>query len=188
MEEQILALREAGCTYNEIVAKLGVSKSLISYYCGENQKEKTLRRKYASRARAHPLSRKVENFCLDVRRMRTVHKRVYRKVVTFCRERTGKFKDGMATFTVAELLEKIGENPVCALTGCAIDLLDPASYALDHVVPRAKGGENSLDNCQIVCSDVNKAKHDMLQSDFIKLCERVVAHAQKQRARKKRSA
>ncbi len=41
MKEQILKLREEGKTYNEIKEILGCSKSTISYYCGDKQKEKT---------------------------------------------------------------------------------------------------------------------------------------------------
>lgn len=184
MKNKILELRAAGRTYSEIRAELGVSKGLISYHCGEGQKTKTRQRKYALRKREHPLTRKIESFCLDFRRSRTVHKLLYRKMVSFCREKTGKFTSDMATFTIPQLLEKIGADPTCALTGQPIDLLDSAAYALDHIVPRSKGGENTLENCQLVCSAVNRAKHDMLQDDFIKLCEAVVAHAH----RKRRSA
>jgi 5-methylcytosine-specific restriction endonuclease McrA len=181
VKDKILALRAAGRTYNEIAAELGVSKGSISYHCGEGQKDKTRRRRIAARKMAHPLTRKIENFCLDFRRSRTTHKLLYRKMVSFCREKTGKFTSDMATFTIPQLLEKIGDDPKCALTGRPVDLLDASSYALDHVVPRAKGGANSLDNCQLVCSAANQAKHDMLQDEFVKLCEEVVAHAQRQK-------
>lgn len=181
MKEKILALRAAGQTYKQIMAELGVSKALVSYYCGENQKEKTRRRKNQMRKTAHPLVRKIENFCLDTRRLRTTQKLLYRKLVAFCRETTGKFKSDMASFTVTELLALIGDRPTCALTGRPIDLLDAGSYALDHIVPRAKGGTNALDNCQLVCSAANKAKHDMLTADFVRLCEEVAAHAHRQR-------
>ena len=41
MKEQILALREKGYTYNQIVEQLGCAKSTVSYHCGSGQKEKT---------------------------------------------------------------------------------------------------------------------------------------------------
>lgn len=188
MKEQIEAMRAAGSTYNQIRDTLGASKGLISYHCGAGQKEKTLKRQQKSRKNAHPLKRKIENFCLDQRRTRTVHKLLYRKMVSFCRETTGKFTSDMASFTISELLEKIGEAPVCALTGRTIDLLDSASYALDHIVPRAKGGTNTLDNCQIVCSAANQAKHDMLPDEFIKLCEEIVAYARQRQKEHRPSA
>ena len=43
MKEQILKLRGEGKTYKEITEILGCGKSTIAYYCGENQKEKTLK-------------------------------------------------------------------------------------------------------------------------------------------------
>lgn len=84
------------------------------------------------------------------------------------------------TFTVDDLMAKIGDDPTCALTGRKIDLSNRATYALDHIVPRARGGDNSLENCQLVCRDVNQAKHSMLQAAFIELCRAVVRRADQQ--------
>ena len=44
MKEQILKLRNEGKTYSEIKKILGCPKSTISYYCGNEQKEKTKNR------------------------------------------------------------------------------------------------------------------------------------------------
>lgn len=44
MKEQILELRRQNYTYNQIVSQLGCAKSLVSYYCGQDQKIKTLAR------------------------------------------------------------------------------------------------------------------------------------------------
>lgn len=40
MEKEILKLRAEGKTYKQIVELLNISKSTVSYYCGEGQKEK----------------------------------------------------------------------------------------------------------------------------------------------------
>ncbi len=45
MREQILELRAQGKTYDDIVAQLGCAKSTVSYYCGVDQKGKTVRRR-----------------------------------------------------------------------------------------------------------------------------------------------
>jgi 5-methylcytosine-specific restriction endonuclease McrA len=74
------------------------------------------------------------------------------------------------------LLEKIGDNPVCYLTGRKIDLLDGKSYHLDHIIPKDKGGSNTLDNCNIACKDANQAKGNLLYHEFILLCEEVLDH------------
>lgn len=50
MKEQILKLRAEGKTFNEIKNTLGCSKSTISYYCSEGQKEKNLQRTKKKRA------------------------------------------------------------------------------------------------------------------------------------------
>ncbi len=77
-------------------------------------------------------------------------------------------------FTVEEFLEKVGDNPICALTGKPIDLMNSRSYQLDHIVPRSKGGSNSLDNCQLLSREANQAKHDLSLNEFIQLCRDVV--------------
>ena len=78
------------------------------------------------------------------------------------------------SFTVEDLLSKIGDDPVCALTGRPIDLLKSRTYQLDHIIPKSKGGDNSLENCQLACKDANQAKHDLTLNDFISLCREVV--------------
>ena len=41
LKERILALRDKGLSYREIVKKLKCSKGLIAYHCSKGQKEKT---------------------------------------------------------------------------------------------------------------------------------------------------
>ena len=122
MKEQILKLREEGKTYNEIKSILGCSKSTISYYCGEGQKEKTLNRKRKSR-KYNPLLDKIDRFKSRVR--------------DFQRNRVnGTFVEGRThTLSVENVLNKIGDNPKCYLTGREIDLYNTTSYHLDHIIP-----------------------------------------------------
>ena len=77
-------------------------------------------------------------------------------------------------FTIQEFLDKVGDHPICSLTGRSIDLMKPASYQLDHIVPRSKGGDNSLDNCQLTCKEANQAKHNLTKKEFLQLCKEVV--------------
>lgn len=95
------------------------------------------------------------------------------KIIRFHRDKK-LWKYPPMTFKVKDLLDKIGDNPVCYLTGRPIDLLDGQSYHLDHIIPKNKGGDNSLDNCNIACRDANQAKGNLLQEDFILLCEEVL--------------
>ena len=61
MKDKILDLRKQGKTYKEICKVLGCSKSLVSYYCGEGQKEKTLVRQQKLR-KDNVLILKVDHF------------------------------------------------------------------------------------------------------------------------------
>lgn len=97
------------------------------------------------------------------------------KIIRFHRDKK-EWKYPPMTFKVKDLLQKIGDNPVCYLTGRKIDLLDGKSYHLDHIIPKNKGGVNTLDNCNIACKDANQAKGNLLYSEFILLCEEVLNH------------
>jgi hypothetical protein len=59
-EQQILALREQGKSYNEIRSELGCSKGTISYYLGENQKEKQRKRNTHSRRKINQEINKIK--------------------------------------------------------------------------------------------------------------------------------
>jgi len=61
MKEKILELRKEGKTYNQIVEILGCSKSTVSYYCGEGQKEKTRKRTDKLRNN-NPIIQKLDNY------------------------------------------------------------------------------------------------------------------------------
>jgi 5-methylcytosine-specific restriction endonuclease McrA len=99
------------------------------------------------------------------------------KIIRFHRDKK-EWKYPPMTFKVKDLLQKIGDNPVCYLTGRKIDLLDGKSYHLDHIIPKNKGGDNTLDNCNIACKDANQAKGNLLYSEFILLCEEVLNNHQ----------
>lgn len=86
-------------------------------------------------------------------------------------------------FTVEQLLKQIGNNPTCYLTGLPIDLNDSRSYQLDHKIPKSRGGDNSLDNCGLVCRRANMSKSDMTYDEYIELCKLVISNHEKQIAR-----
>lgn len=72
---------------------------------------------------------------------------------------------------IRELLQQ--QNFRCALTG---QVLTPDNFVLDHIIPVAHGGTFSIDNCQLVTKEVNRAKHTMSQADFLAMCQNVVRH------------
>ena len=95
------------------------------------------------------------------------------KIIRFHRDKK-QWKYPPMTFKAKDLLNKIGNNPKCYLTGRTIDLLDGKSYHLDHIIPKNRGGTNTLDNCNIACKDANQAKGNLLYHEFILLCEEVL--------------
>jgi 5-methylcytosine-specific restriction endonuclease McrA len=96
------------------------------------------------------------------------------KIIRFHRDKK-LWKYPPMTFKVKDLLDKIGENPTCYLTGRPINLMDGQSYHLDHIIPKNKGGENSIENCNIACRDANQAKGNLLYQEFILLCEEILS-------------
>lgn len=62
------------------------------------------------------------------------------------------------------------QRGICALTGVRLD----RNAELDHIIPRAKGGKDNIENLRWVTMCVNRAKRDMLDGDFFDLCLAVV--------------
>lgn len=61
----------------------------------------------------------------------------------------------------------------CALTGRE---LTPMNCHADHVTPRAGGGEDVMENIQLVVDEVNMAKGTMPQHLFLQMCRDVCRH------------
>jgi 5-methylcytosine-specific restriction endonuclease McrA len=80
------------------------------------------------------------------------------------------------SFNYQDVLERIGQQPSCYLTGRPINLNEPDTYNFDHIVPASKGGDNSLDNLGLALKEANQGKSDMLLDDFLDLCEDVLRH------------
>jgi 5-methylcytosine-specific restriction endonuclease McrA len=180
VKNEILKLRKLGWTYKQIQCELKCSKGTISYHCGQGQKEKHNNRLRINRSKQHPLVKKIENFLYD-KYVKPTNRKILKnslnkilrlKIEAFVRIKVGEYT--RMTFSINDFIQKFGNNPVCSLTGRPIDLMKPSTYQLDHIIPKSKGGENTLDNCQIVCKEANLAKHNLMTEEFIKLCEEIV--------------
>jgi hypothetical protein len=165
MKEKIIKLRNEGKTYNEIQKILGCSKSTISYHCGEGQKEK-LRCRTKKLRSDNAVLQKVDAFKNGNKKL------VANKSNDFQFNKVEK--KYVLTFGWKDVVEKFGWQNECYLTGDFIDLSVPDSYALDHVIPRSKGGSNTLDNMGLTTKIANQVKSDLLLHELLELCIKIL--------------
>lgn len=62
------------------------------------------------------------------------------------------------------------QRGLCALTGAKLD----RSAELDHIVPKTRGGQDNIENLRWVTHEVNFAKRDLTDHEFIALCGNVM--------------
>ena len=85
----------------------------------------------------------------------------------------GKRKN-KALVTAKQLEQKLESQTFnCNCTGVE---MTPALSSLDHIDPKVMGGEDDIDNLQIVLPCVNKAKGTMSQAQFVAMCHAVARH------------
>lgn len=174
-KEDILLLRSEGKSYSEIQNILGCSKSVISYHCGEDQTEKK-RVKKRNKTKDHKLSRKIGAF-----KSRIARDGFRAKLKTFKRRnpknRTHTIVNNISeNFTAKDVINKLGDEPKCYLTGTPINLHDTETYHFDHIIPTSKGGTNDLSNLGICIKEANRAKDDLSIKELISLCQKILNH------------
>jgi 5-methylcytosine-specific restriction endonuclease McrA len=62
------------------------------------------------------------------------------------------------------------QRGLCALTGRRLD----RSAQLDHILPKAKGGDDQIGNLQWLCPEANLSKRDLTDAEFQALCSDVM--------------
>lgn len=182
MREKILQLRSEGKTYKQIREILNCSKSTISYYCGEGQKEKTKNRTKLIR-KNNPILQKLDNFKsrkineTDFILSEDREKRYFVDMVRKFQKRDGRKidKDINTTFTWKDIVSIYGENTNCYLTGEPINLYK-TEYHFDHITPVSKGGDNSFDNLGIAHKIANQMKSDLSVDELIEWCVKILNH------------
>jgi 5-methylcytosine-specific restriction endonuclease McrA len=148
IKNQMLKLKAEGRTYTEIAKIFNCSLSRVHYYCILNRDKRSceLAKRYKEK---NPLIIKIKDFL---------------------RGKSKKFNTKQIKFNTEQLIKKIGNNPICYLTGQAIDLNKPETYSLDHIIPLAKGGSSTIENVGLTTKEANLAKHDKTPEDFLRLC------------------
>jgi hypothetical protein len=171
---RIIELKKEGYSYNKIIKELNCSKSTISYYLGDNQKEKTKKRnKKTSSKPEFVLQKKLYVF----RYRDNLGKRVLGKVRDFQRRDGSKlFPTQEINFSFDDFLLKIGNEPKCYLSGERINLYETKSYSIDHITPSSKGGKNTLENAGLISSSLNKMKSDITVEKFLEKCIQVLEY------------
>ena len=164
LKSKITELKQQGKKLVEIAAILKCSTSTVSYHLYAKTKESTKQRTYTLRKKngrkqypSSVLSGKVTQF-----------------------HRLGRYSNKVQlerTFTTEELRTKLGKAPTCYLTGLAIDLTNPSTYSLDHILPVSKGGPSTLENLGLCTVEVNQAKSSKTPEEFMELCKKVLTHA-----------
>jgi 5-methylcytosine-specific restriction endonuclease McrA len=178
VKDDILKLRAEGKSYRQIQKILGCWHSSITYHCGEGQKEKALLRSYKHIAK-HPYITKLHQFLYDKRFLKKQRARNLPhsndKITKILYIKLKFFYNGeKIMLSINDIINKLGENPKCYLTGRPIDISKSRSYHFDHILPRTRGGQNTLDNLGIACKEANMAKTDATVEEFIQLCKEVL--------------
>jgi len=171
---KIIELKKKGYTYNKIIKELNCSKSTISYYLGDNQKEKAKKRSIKTKSKPEfVLQKKLYAF----RYRDNLGKRVLSKVRDFQRREGSKLRTKQEIiFSFENFLLKIGDNPKCYLSGESINLYETKTYCIDHITPSTKGGENTLENAGLISATLNKMKSDISVDELLQKCIQVLEY------------
>lgn len=179
LKDLILKHRSNGLSYNQIASLLKCSTGSITYHLDSNQKEKSKIRKRIHDIKVHPYKIKLSRFLKEIifKEIKIgsagYKKYISLKILKFSYDKKNKMQKE-PLFTFEDVLKKFGENPTCYLTGEKIDIYKPKTYQFDHIIPRSKGGDSSIENLGICTKNANMAKTDMMLDEFISLCEKVV--------------
>lgn len=171
MKEQIMKLRNEGKTFNQIKEILKCSKSTISYYCSEGQKEKTKNR--TKKRRENIIIAKLETFRNRKSKANNERIRKFNKRDNNVRGLVNKELD--VDFTFNDVVEKFGYDTICYLSGEKINL-NENTYQFDHIIPSSRGGNNSLDNLGVTHKIVNAMKNDLTPDELLFWCEKILKH------------
>lgn len=180
LNKEIKALRQKQYSFRQIAEELNCSKSTVSYALRKKTRDK-VKKKTAS---LPPYEKKILNkiYCFKNGHLSNKPKAAWyinkspRQVKQSISVKAHRFQRAM-TFNAKDVLKKFGKHFPCALTGRPIDFYKPETYEYDHIQPISRGGDNTLNNLQLLCPEANQAKGRLTDQEFIELCKEVVIHA-----------
>lgn len=175
--DQIIELRNKGYSYRDIMLELRCSSGLVSYYCDDDGKSKAIQRS-KNYNKNNPIIKKVKTFNVEykVKPQQILKGRsIYRMIIG----KINKFNQGdkmKGKITLKEAMLKLGDNPTCYITGEKIDINQTSTYNFDHIIPRSKGGTNTIDNLGICTTQANQCKNTLTYEELIDFCNKVINH------------
>lgn len=181
-----LKLLEPNLTYREIGIRLDCANSTVCYHLNSFSRLNTLKLSKINENK-HPYIAKTKRFKYkkkvcppkQIGKLKTIKSVINNRIINFTSIGIGKgkFMKQKPDFTFKDVINKFSENPICALTGEQLDIYDTSSYQFDHKIPRSRGGDNSIDNLQLVTKRANLAKGNMTQDELLHLCKRILEHS-----------
>jgi len=180
LNKKIIALRQKQYSFRQIAEELNCSKSTVSYALRKKTRDKVKKKSEA----LPPHEKKILNkiYCFKNAHLSDKPKTAWyinkspRQVKQSISVKAHRFQRAM-TFNAKDVLKKFGKHFPCALTGRPIDFYKPETYEYDHIQPISRGGDNTLNNLQLLCPEANQAKGRLTDQEFIELCKEVVIHA-----------
>lgn len=169
LHDQITQLKQQGKSNSKIVELLHCSTGTLAYHLYPKSKRATQRR-----AKEAVRSGKKKEYHKQYLTNGGGRARLSCKITQFHRLGNISKIQLPRTFSLDTIINQLGPNPKCYLTGEAIDLSNPGSYSLDHKLPVSKGGQSVLDNLGLCTSEINRAKNDKTPEEFIQLCKKVL--------------
>jgi hypothetical protein len=184
--------KKSGLNNKEIAKLLKVRVGRIETYLREDYEE--LKEKNRLRRYKDPLRFKAYDFvhkkCKPPKPKKPakhragdiVKNKLYQKAYGFIRGR----KDSIVK-NIGEKIRKVIDyvkcqcdddgNTTCYLTGKQININNYEDFELDHKTPRSRDGDSTVDNCGIASYEVNRAKSNLTEGEFIQMCRDIVKHA-----------
>lgn len=183
LKDDILKLRSEGYSHRQIAKLLNCNRGLVSYHCGNgvknriNEKRKNYHKNHISNT--HPYKQKYWNFVLQKQKIQNTEfqqytfKKICSQKLKIFNER-GNMSENKPT--LEEVMNFLGDSPVCYLTGTPIDPMKSSTYSFDHKIPVSRGGSNSLDNLGICTKQANQCKSNMTPEELIEFCKSVLQY------------